>query len=85
MIFRMYCTHDSLTGFLSPVLDQNDASAMRNFAMACQEGQSLMTFRPSDYTLYHIADFDSTTGELLPTVPPEVICRGDSFGGVKNA
>lgn len=84
MIFRMYSTHDSLTGFMSPILDQNDASAMRGFAMACREGKSIMTFRPEDYTLYYIADFDSNTGELLPVVPPQVICRGDSFRGDRD-
>lgn len=85
MILRMYSIHDSLTGFMTPVLEQNDPSAMRNFSMACQQGQSLMSYRPSDFTLYHIADFDSISGELLPQVPAEVVCRGDSFGGNHDA
>lgn len=80
MIYRMYAIQDSLSGFLTPVLEQNDAVAMRNFRMACESQQSsLMHFRPSDFSLYHIADFDSSSGVLSPVVPLEIVCNGGSF------
>ncbi|WGL31259.1 nonstructural protein [Dipodfec virus UOA04_Rod_845] len=77
----MYCIRDSLVGFMTPVLEQNDAVAMRSFAMACdsfRSDKSLMSWKPSDYSLYHIADFDSETGLVSPITPPLLVCNGDS-------
>lgn len=82
MIYHMYCVRDCLTGFMSPTLEQSDPVAMRNFEMAVdsiKRDRSLMAFRPSDYSLYRIADFDSDTGEIVPTFPPVTVCTGDSF------
>ncbi|UPW41468.1 nonstructural protein [Dipodfec virus UA23Rod_1217] len=84
MKLSMYSVKDHLTGFMSPVLEQNDAVAMRNFAMACdisRSDKSLMSWKPSDYSLYRIADFDSDTGALTPLIPPVLVCNGDSIGG----
>lgn len=84
----MYSIRDDLTGFMTPVIDQNDATALRNFTMACSvvdsSKSSLMTFRPSDYSLYRIAVFDSDTGIIEPLVPIELVARGSSFGGVRD-
>lgn len=85
MISRVYCVHDSLSGFMHPILDQNDAMAMRNFSLMINETNTTMRFSPSDFSLYHIADFDTVSGEILPVVPPEVVCRGDSVGGESRA
>lgn len=78
MKFGMYSIRDVLTGFMSPVLEQNDASAMRNFRVACEQpGSSLMFNRPGDFSLYRIAEFDSDSGVLVPVVPPEIVCLGE--------
>lgn len=82
MIYHVYCIRDRLVGFLTPTIDQSDPVAMRNFEMSIdsvKRDRSLMAFRPSDYALYRIGDFDTDTGELLPTVPPVTICTGDGF------
>lgn len=81
MILRMYSIRDELSGFMSPVLEQNDAIAMRNFRMACdsQQAQSLMSFKPSDFTLYHIADFDTNNGCVAQVLPLELVCSGSDF------
>lgn len=83
MKLGMYCIRDALTGFMTPTLDQNDASAMRNFRMACDQyqssGRSLMTWKPDDFTLFHIADFDSDTGVLTPVSPLQIVCSGYSL------
>lgn len=81
MIFHVYSVHDRLTGFLTPTVDQSDPIAMRNFEMAVSvsKDSSLMSFRPSDYSLFRIADFDTESGKLIPVFPPEYICSGDSF------
>lgn len=81
MIMRMYSVRDSLTGFMTPVLEQNDACAMRNFRMACETSQSLMNYSSSDFSLYHIADFDSNSGSISPVSPVQLVCSGKSFLG----
>ncbi|WGL31301.1 nonstructural protein [Dipodfec virus UOA04_Rod_868] len=86
MNYFMYSIRDNLSGFMTPVLEQNDAIAMRNFAMACdsaKKAQSLMSWRPSDFSLYRIASFNSDTGVLTPFNPVELVCNGDSVGGNK--
>lgn len=84
MIYRVYSIRDRLTGFMSPVLEQSDPVAMRNFSMAIdaqRRDSSVMAFKPSDFSLYHIADFDSESGVMSAVIPPELVCSGDSFGG----
>lgn len=78
MIFGVYSIRDVLTGFMTPVLEQNAASAMRNFRMACSRSESLMNHAPSDFSIYHIADFDSSTGIITPISPIQIVCVGGS-------
>lgn len=88
MMYSMYSVRDALTGFMTPVLEHNDPVAVRNFSMACDRikaDQSVMAWRPSDFALYRIAEFNSETGELRPLVPPVLVCNGDSVGGDKRA
>lgn len=80
MKYRLYAVQDALSGFMTPVLEQNDAIAVRNFRMACDSSNSsssLMTWNPVDFSLYHVADYDSDTGIVTPIVPIELICRGE--------
>lgn len=82
MILHVYSVRDRLTGFMTPTVESSDPVAMRNFEMACSSlnrDKSLMSFKPSDYSLYRIADYDTDTGELIPSFPPVTICSGDSF------
>lgn len=82
MIFGVYSIRDALSGFMTPVLEQNDAVAMRNFRMATDRmsrSDSVMTFRPTDFALYRIAQFDSVTGLLTPIQPPDLVCHGESL------
>lgn len=76
MKFGVYAIRDVLSGFMTPVLESNDAVAMRNFRMATDTNPGLMHYRPGDFALYRIADFDSERGTLFPIVPPELVCNG---------
>lgn len=85
MKYGVYCIRDSLVGFLTPTLEPSDPVAMRNFAMAVDSSKrdrSLMAFRPSDFILYRIAEFDTDTGELDPHIPPITICHGNGLEAV---
>lgn len=82
MRYTMYSIKDSLSGYMTPVLEANDPVAVRNFAMACdavKRDQSVMAYRPSDFGLYKIGEFDTELGVLSPLVPPELLCTGDSL------
>lgn len=77
MIMPMYSIRDALTGYMTPVLEHNDASAMRNFRVACEQpGSSLMYARSEQFSLYRIAHFDTDTGVLTPVQPPDLVCQG---------
>lgn len=90
MIFGVYSIRDHLSGFQTPVIEQNDAIAMRNFAMAVdsyprERGASLMTWRPSDFDFFRIGTFDSETGRLEPVSPPDLIASGLSVSSRKES
>lgn len=73
----IYAIHDDLTGFGSPFVDVNDASARRNFAFAVNNNGDTMTYSPKDYALYKIGTFDheSAAIEVLPC--PVLVVRAD--------
>lgn len=78
MKYGVYSIRDARTGFLPPTFDLNDSSAMRNFAHACMQKQSLLFSHIEDYCLCKIGEFDTETGNILPTLP-EVILDGSSI------
>ena len=59
MKFGMYCIKDAKTGFMTPVVEQNDAAALRNFSHAVNQPDSLMHDCPNDFTLFKVAGFDT--------------------------
>ena len=62
MKFGMYSIKDAKTGFMTPVVEQNDASALRNFAHAVNLPDSLMHDCPNDFSFFKVADFDTDAG-----------------------
>lgn len=78
MLYRMYCMRDFKTGFLSPALELNEASAVRNFEHAVlRNDDSLFFSHPADYALFFVGDFDSDTGVLFPAKIPKEIVTAD--------
>lgn len=81
MIFGIYSVRDSLSGFMTPVIEQNDAIALRNFSMACQlypdaSGHSLMKWKPDDFSFFKLGEFDSDSGVITPYSVPEFVASG---------
>lgn len=64
MKYSVYVIRDLKVGFMSPTVDHNDASAIRNFEHAVKNTSSLMNSHPEDYTLYRIGEFDSESGMI---------------------
>lgn len=78
MKFGIFSIRDQFTGFMSPVLDQNLASAKRNFELTLKHSEGIMNFKPADFDLMYVGVFDSETGEIEPC-PPRIVCSGASF------
>ena len=78
MIYPIYSVRDSLTGFRTVTIGENDAEAMRGFSHACIDKNSLMNSHPNDYTLYKLGELDSESGEIIPFVPAH-ICAATDF------
>ncbi len=68
MKFGLYVIKDAKTGYMTPTVDQNDASALRNFAHAVSQPDSLLHSHPNDFTLCRLCSFDTDTGigDVLP-------------------
>lgn len=67
MIYGLYAMRDIRTGFLSPVLDMSDASAIRNFEHAVEHNDDSLFFsHPEDYSLFKVGEYDSNTGTVVP-------------------
>lgn len=79
MILGIYCIKDEKTTFLTPTVDQNDVSAMRNFEHAATQMQSLMYTHAADFNLYKLGSFDTDSGKIIPTDTPEFIMAGGSI------
>lgn len=78
MVRPIYAIRDKKVGFMSPMVDQNDETAKRNFAFAVQHNDSMFMAFPDDYDLYRIGEFNSESGEIVSALP-EFICSARQF------
>lgn len=76
MIYGVYSIRDVKTGFMSPTIDQNDDSASRNFYHAVVNSDGILYTFASDFSLYHIANFDTDTGIMDPCIPCVLVAEG---------
>lgn len=78
MTLGIYSIRDQRVGWLTPTVDRNDQSAIRNFQFAVMNEQSIFHTHCQDFSLYRIAYFDDQTAELT-TFEPELLFDGKSF------
>lgn len=76
MLMPVYCIKDNKSGFLTPTVDQNDATAMRNFEHALMNANTVLGTHPADFDLYKLGVFDSESGRIESLPTPELICGG---------
>lgn len=79
MIYGIYAMRDEKVGFLAPALDATDASAMRSFADAISNRDSLPGLHPADFSLYRVGDYDTDSGRIIPNDAPSYLCCGSDF------
>lgn len=70
MIYGVYSVRDVKTGFMTPTIEVNDASAIRNFSHAVVNSDSILASYASDFALYRIASFDSDSAVIVPESVP---------------
>lgn len=80
MKYPIYSYRDIKVGFGMPMVDQNDASALRGFAFAVNGRDGIMNFSPADFELYKIGEFDTEKGTIEPATP-EFMVSGSSVRG----
>lgn len=74
MIMKIYAIRDFLTGFLSPMIEQNDQVAIRNWIYAVNNAeQSQFFIHPQDYCLYRIGEYNTETGVITAYAEPEPV------------
>ncbi|UPW40987.1 nonstructural protein [Sigmofec virus UA08Rod_5894] len=60
-------------------MDTNLAVAVRNFDHVIGNRDLVYFTHPSDFSLYHVADFDTDSGRVLPVDPPEFLADAASL------
>lgn len=68
MDLNFYAVRDEkmdLSPFGAVVTQENDEVAMRNFFHECMNKDSMWHTHPSDFSLWHIGDYETTTGEIV--------------------
>lgn len=76
MLQPIYCIKDNKSGFMTPTVDQNDATAMRGFEHALMNAGTILGTHPADFDLYKIAVFNTESGRIEPLDQPEFILGG---------
>lgn len=61
-------------GFTTPFFQPTFGLAERMFKEACQDEKTSLSKNPEDFSLFYIADFDQSSGQLTP-VEPKWICN----------
>lgn len=72
MKYGLYSIKDAKTGFLTPVLEQGDPAALRNFSAAVSQPDCILHQYPNDFALYKVANWDTDTG-VDPVLQPILI------------
>lgn len=78
MRLGVYCIRDIKAGWLTPNVDQNDATASRNFVHAMKNVNSILYTHPKDFDLFKIGEFDTETGILYGLVEHVLVMEGAS-------
>lgn len=73
MTYPVFSIRDVKTGFMAPTIDLNSEAAARNFLHAVAHSTDVMSSNPADFSLYHVADFDTDSGLFAPVAPPVFI------------
>lgn len=78
MVYNVYSVLDVNVGYGMPIVQDNDAVAMRSFENGCCDKSCIWHTHSSDFSLMCIGTFDTATGELSST-PVRKVCNAFDF------
>ena len=79
MKHQIFSVYDTIAkAWLPPFYYHNEGLAIRTFADCVNSEQHQFGANPSDYTLFHIGEWDDHDGKITPT-EPESIGNGTKF------
>lgn len=82
MIKGIYTIRDEAsTLYMDLQVSVNNDVAIRNFDYAMAH-TDIMSFRPEDFSLWYLGDYDDVTG-IIEAKPPKILKRGVKKGGRK--
>lgn len=62
---RVYCVYDSkVEAYMQPFFCKTAGEALRSWESVCNDGKSMMSTHPADFTLFETAEFDEATGRF---------------------
>lgn len=80
---KIYSVRDINMGFNQPFADVNDDVAKRGFAYAVNS-TDMMGFRPGDFDLYCLGEFDTNTGDIDCCIPTLICHATEVYTGDRN-
>lgn len=84
MKFGIYCVRDVKSGFQTPTAQVNDAVAVRGFASAVINSDSVLFTHASDFALYKVGEFDTDTGHITSLDLPVELMQASAALAMKE-
>jgi len=69
--------------FLDPMLTKTIGEGERQFQQIASDPKTLLHTNPEDFVLYHLGEFDTTTGLVEPILPKSIM-RADAVQKPKH-
>lgn len=70
MKLKMFAVFDvKAAAYLAPFFLPTVGQAVRAFADASNDPSTMFAKHPEDYTLFHVGEFDDSSGDCAPVVP----------------
>lgn len=80
MILKVYAVFDEVSRiYKHQFFRVRDGEASRFFGDACKDKQTELNAHPSDFSLFHLADFDDESGVFISLDVPRRVCRATDF------
>lgn len=77
---NLYTVKDHLYKFGDPFLCPTDDLAVRYFSRLVNgdKRSDNLAFKPADFDLFLVGEFDTESGEIIPTWPVQFVVNGES-------
>ena len=68
---KLYTVYDSKSeSFTPPMANRTRGEAIRGFTDEVNNPNSMLNKHPEDYTLFELAEWDNSTGQIIPLDTP---------------